>query len=304
MQRLLLLLTLAGCAKAPARPEKSEPTPAVRALYAEASQRLTSGFLEAGWVVSRSSEGEARHQGDSLLWSGLSLYALSCEDGGKVEDALLRMLGEGGGGLVRFPGLDKPVSMDGALGLYRGVADRIQRCPGSREKWAPAVQKHLAYVSASNGRLGPEGATLAGDFGYVLDLLGEWLDVGAPADSERAGGLAAQASAWALATVAAKGSGYRIHLGLVAIETAEALGAPVPEDGRQAFCQASAPAAMPAALFYCGDPGPLGAFIQGFQFDAWEFQLQRSPVWESPDGNGYRTPALDLLVAIRTAYQL
>lgn len=303
MQRLLLLLTLAGCAKAPARPEPSEPTPAVRALYAEASQRLTSGFLEGGWVVSRTSEGEPRHQGDSLIWSGLSLYALSCEDGAQVEDALLRMLGEGGGGLVRFPGLDKPVSMDGALGLYRGAADRIQRCPGSREKWAPAVQKHLAYVSASNGRLGPEGATLAGDFGYVLDLLGEWLDVGAPADSERAGGLAAQASAWALATVATKSSAYRIHLGLLAFETTEALGADVPEDGRNGFCQTSREAALPGVEWWCGREQALYAFIDGFKYDEWEMRLQRG-AWESPDGNGLRTPGLDILVALRTAYQL
>lgn len=299
---LALLVLLTSCAKAPAQPEPVPAPDDIRALYQEAETRLTTRFLEGGRVVSRTKEGAAHHQGDSLIWSGLALFGLSCEAGNLVEDTLVAELHAQDGALQRYPGLQKPVSFDGAIGLYRGIADRIQRCPGAREKWAPAIQKHAAYVAANDGRLGPGGARLEANFGWLLDRLASALDVRGADSGDSFGALENEAAAWALVTVSTRSAAYRIHLGLLALETAEALGTTAE---RNRFCQAAAGASLPGVQWWCGYPEDLRTFIAEFQYDRFEYALQRSPVWESPDGKDWlETPGLDLLVAVRTAYQL
>jgi hypothetical protein len=314
LRAIILLLACLACAKAPARPEPAEPTDAIRSLYSFGVTRLTSQFLEQGRVVSRDGDAPA-HQGDSLLWSGLALYALPCADGTQIEDALIAEIEASGGALQRFPGLPKPVSMDGALGLYRGVSDLLTRCPGTAEKWAPTLALHLQYMAQNGGRLGPGGARLEGSFGSLVELLGARLGLGGGPDAAAVGALEAQIAAWAWLVQRAYEyemlkkpenrdlpAAYRMHLGLLALETIEANGEGVSAGGRDAFCSATAGARLPTTDHYCGRGG-LTEWVESFRFDEWEYRHQRAH-WEQPDGNGQRTPALDLLVAIKTAYQL
>ncbi len=53
----------------------------------------------------------------------------------------------------------------------------------------------------------------------------------------------------------------------------------------------------------CGR-GDLKGWIDAFKFNEWEYRHQRSGKWEQPDGDGDETPGLDLITAIRAAYDI
>lgn len=297
-------LLLAHCAKAPDQPEPSPAPGAVSRLFAEASQRLTAGYLEDGWVVSRLEDGTPEHRGDSLIWTGMAVGVLSCEDGAPVRDALLKALNDDAGKLKRHPLLPDSVSMDGALGLYWGVAKRVKRCPSELPSWQDAFKKHRAYLADHGGLLNAaSSARLEGDFDAALDGLLNLLGLAHPPSSERRHRLGTQAAAWAFATLAKRAACFRAHLGLLALQTLETVDLPTSDAGRDAFCQATAGGGLVTTDHYCGREG-LPAWVDAFSFNAREFAHQRCS-WESPDGRaGLTTPGLDLLVAIRQAHAI
>ena len=63
-----------------------------------------------------------------------------------LQETLVAMMTEQEGALLRFSPLpDKyagnEASLDGAIGLYRGVADMIDRC-GAADTWRPVITQH------------------------------------------------------------------------------------------------------------------------------------------------------------------
>lgn len=307
LRAIWLAIFLVSCAKAPEAHKQEAPDVTVEQLYSSASYRLVGGFLENGWVVSRLPGGAPDHRGDSLIWTGLALGALPCDRAGSLEVALTTMIGNGQGALVRIePNTDVgEVTLDGALGLYRGVALRITRCPESALLWAPVIEQHLAYVDAHGGHLhgDSEASLLVPEFGYLLDLLHSSLLRGTPPDGSRAAKLNREVAEWALAANVSHAACFRVHLGLLALQMEETLGVNIPDNDRNAFCAATRGMDMPTVDFWCGR-SDLKAWIAGYQPNQWEFRHQRCGSWESPDGNGDETPGLDYIVALTTAYQL
>jgi len=297
---LLLLLPLVfGCAKAKDEPKPQDPSQEVAAEFGAYQTRLVS-MLDNGWVVSRDSDGSVAHAGDSLIWSGVALGTLDCDAGQPIEDALLAMLQETGGKMYRHPTLKDEVSLDGAIGLYFGIARRVSRCPSSLEKWSVAVGLNAAF---GDDPMNANGEKLPKDWDVLRDLLMVKLAQAPAPDQSRAGSLQTEVAVWAAGVNAKHASCYRVNLGWLTLQTLEELGADTSR-GRNEFCVAVRGMDIPLVRSYCGDTAAIPDYVASFKPDEWEFRHQRCTGWETPDGAPYKTPALDLLLAIREGYLL
>jgi hypothetical protein len=279
---IICCLLLFGCAKK--EPPKVEPTSEESATFHEASTRLLAMTSPAGWVVSRWDDGSIEHTGDSLLWTGMAMGALSCDDGVEPERALLDMLSSGE--VYRHPSKPKPVSMDGQLGMFWGIAQRVRRCPETAARWADALSRYV-----------PENVPQP--FLKLLSAVSAEVGLGSP--PRELASLADAVNGWALAVVTSKAAAYRIHLGLLSYETLEAAGVSLPFGAREKFCLVTKGVDMPTVDHFCGR-GALKAWADNFTYDSYEYRHQRAK-WEDADGKlGLHTPALDLIVAMRELY--
>lgn len=300
---VLLMAVGIGCGKAE---DKSDPVDAddqARTLFTAASDRLMP-MLDRGFVVSRDSDGEARHTGDALIWSGMAVGALDCAHASPVSEALRGMLEQLNGGLYRHPDLPNDISLDGALGLYKGVSALVTRCPDELEPWKKAMALHKDFADLFGQLMNEHSdAELVDEFHYVRDLLFHKLGLRAKPSSDRLRILEAQIAGWAYGVKLKKAACFRVHLGLISLQAVEQMGESVSKAGRDKFCQATEGLELPTTDHWCGR-GDLVSWVQSFQFDQWEYRHQRCTGWETPDGKGYRTPGVDLLEAMRQAYQL
>ncbi len=311
MHKLLIFLSLLfGCSKAKPEPDPLPSAMTIDQRFDEAQSRVQSGFLEGGWVVSHNADGSLEHQGDSLIWTGLWLGAATCASGDASEQALLGMITSSGGQLIRFDPLPeeykggREVSFDGAIGLYNGVSDRVKRCPGSKAAWHDAIQLHHDFVEANDGKLNASAdSRVVPEFNYVLDRLLDSLSDGGDshADRGRLDRLTVEAAGWVGVVNATHEAGFRAHLVLLTFQTLENVGEDVGK-ARDAVCAVSKGMDLKTLDQWCGR-GDLVGWIDGFQFNVWEYRHQRA-AWETPDGKGYQTPGIDILVAIRQAYTL
>lgn len=241
-------------------------------------------FLDKGFVVSLNGD-QKIHQGDSLLFSGLALYALDKQSGQPIADAFAKMMEERDGGTYRHPDMpDRETSLDGLLGLYRGIAKRINLCD-EKPLWAKVMKNHRARMAAS----------LPAEFNLVADALAFRLGLADSPDIRRISNLALEVSTWATLVKRGRRSCYRIHLGLLALQGMEDLGFPVSPDDKAKFADATSGTKMPTVDEFCGRPA-IEAFLKDFTYNKWQYQHQRNPVWEAPDGYGQDHPAIDYLV--------
>lgn len=269
--------------------EPKTPPDNMRAKYAEVVERLPR-FLDRGFVDSIF-EGQNQHQGDSLLFSGLALYALDCQSGQPIADAFAKMMEERDGGVYRHPDLpDKEASLDGLLGLYRGITKRINQC-GETGLWARVMKNHRARMAAS----------LPAEFNLVSDTLSYRLGLSDKPDPRRLGLLSKEVASWATLVKRARGACYRIHLGLISLQTLDALGTPISDEDRGLFAEATKDTDMPAVDEYGGRPA-LEEFLQNFEYNRWQYRHQRCSIWETNDGYGMEHPAIDFLVGYADLY--
>ncbi len=276
-------------------PKKEVPSPMTidpeaphQVRYDEVVARLPD-FLDKGFIVSKK-DGESHGLGDSLLFSGLALYALDCKAGQPIADAFLKMLKDLDGGVYRHPDIpDKEPSLDGLLGMYRGIIKRIG-CDGIAP-WAEAMKNHRARMAAS---LPPE-------FNLISDTLAFKLGLAGIPDQRRVKTLALEVSTWAFLVKQSKTACYRVHLGLIALQAMDDMGMGPDEQSRGHFAEASSGLDMPTVDHYSGRPG-LKDWLDNFEYDVWQYYFQRCPRWESPDGQGLNHPALDFLVGYADLY--
>lgn len=307
MQRFIALaLALAACQKPDPKPEPLPPDEAARVLYASTVDRLFANHLEGGWVVTRRPDGSPEHMGDSLLWTGLAMYAVPCDRGAELEAHLVEVITRNAGALVRYEPLGeyaggREASLDGALGLYRGIVHRITACGSAA--WQEPMALHFASMEAHGGRLNPSSsATLEVFYGLAQELAYRLGAAGAdPIGLSDRRNMERAVVAWAWAVQASHAAAFRVHLGWLILEMLEAL-ADVSDANRAGYCAATTGMDIPVVDHYCGR-GDLAGWVSGFQFDAWEYRHQRAG-WESADGDGDQTPALDLLVGLKEAYSL
>lgn len=270
----IVALVVVGCGKKQrAAPEGLPPF-----TYGEAADRAISFQDKSGFVVTHGSDGQDKNQGDSLIFTGLLLSSLDCGRGEPARDALLAMPGK----LWRHPSIpDQEVSLDGALGLYLGVAYRIKKC-GEGNLWAPFLARHRDAAAPS----------LPPFFDYVRDRLFQEAGIaGAPEDKRKA--LEEEMGAWAFGVKLSKSACYRMNLALMALQTLELLGDNV---GGGSFCANTKGMDLPTVDQWCGREGAAD-YLASYQENQWQYRHQRCPAWEDPDGDGDDQPGIDYLVA-------
>lgn len=260
----------------------TEPEATHKVRYDEVVARLPD-FLDKGFVVSKQ-DGTSQHQGDSLLFSGLALYALDCTSGQPIADAFMKMLKDLDGGVYRHPDLpEKEPSLDGLLGMYRGIIKRIG-CDGV-EPWAAVMKNHTARMAAS----------LPAEFNLVADTLAYKLGLSGIPDQRRAKNLALEVATWAFLVKTSKTACYRVHLGLLSLQALDDMGMGVGDESRGHFAESTKGLGMPTTDHFSGRDG-LKEWLENFQYNEWQFRHQRCGLWEIPDGASMDHPAVDYLV--------
>lgn len=303
IKKLTTLIVLTACATAP---DKDQAAPQQRetfqAEYTELADRLIANHSEAGWVVSREN-GQPRHMGDSLLWTGIAMAATTCEDGQIFADRMRTMLKENAGALVRYEPLPEnykdgnEISFDGATGLYFGILARLVRCPSNIADWDAIWPVHLDFLERNYEYLHPNStAAVEPPFNALRDIISHKLGRGDMPGGVRLSALEAAATGWAYAVVKVKEPAFRIHLAWLYMRSLERVNA-LSEGGRNGFCAAAKPAKLPLVEIWCGR---MAVTDWKFTLNEYEYQSQRA-AWEKPDGKGYDTPGLDRILALREA---
>jgi hypothetical protein len=279
LRLLPALWILAACT--PEKKADTEPADiTLPAAWGDVVDRAVA-MSEAGWVVSRWSDGSAEHRGDSLLFTAIAMGAVSAKDCARAapfEHALLTML-EANDGLVHRHPLIAGYSLDGLLGLWWGIDKRIRACPESRGRWATILPAHARIVH------------IEPFFDVVLQQVMAELGIAAEPSAYERGRLGSEIAGWAIAVVGQKEPAYRLHLGFLALDVIDA------PNGKTAFCHAVRGSQIALLDEFCDRGEGIAPFFRGFAFNLWEYAHQRSPAWETPDGKpGLLTPAIDLLV--------
>lgn len=305
---LLLALFVSACGHAPARPDKVYPPESVKQLWREASDRLLDRFTEDGWVVSRDANGEPEKVGDSLLWTGLAMGVMECDDATLFEDALGATIERNQGVLMRIDPLpesykNNPISFDGETGVIFGFALRAKRCPERRERLRALWVEHMDAINRMGGKLHPNSnAKIVLQFKAAQKAVNHELGVGSKPSKVEQAAMVQEAAAWAAAVNAKHAACYRVNLAYLYISAMETLGYKSSRLGRDAFCSATKGMRLATVDHWCGRGG-LKSYIDNFKYNEWEFKHQRCESWEKRDGReGLETPGLDLLMAIDEAY--
>lgn len=312
---IALIVFTFGCRKTPDPIEPETPTSEDRAEYDQAVGRLLTDHVYGGFgVVSLKPDGSAEHTGEALIWGGTSLWTLGCEKGAGIAAALRRMITDHDGAMIRVDPLGeyaggREISMDGVLGALLGIARRVQDCDEG-EYWHDAMARMIAFQNANSGRLHPDSdAVLPRAFQAVRDMIG-W-NVGAldeaPSDAELRD-LENAVSAWAAAVLVAHktktGSDacFRVNLGLTSLLALETVGRMTSDKGRDEFCAPTKTMDIPTVDHFCGRQSIVG-YLDKYEPDVWEYRHQRcGSGWESPDGDGNKSPEVDRLVALVMAH--
>jgi hypothetical protein len=297
---LALALCLFACAKPEPLPP-SDPTAEAADAYYSTAERLKEFIDGSGFVVSRfNADGRPEHEGDSLIWSGVALASVPCAVAAPIASGLRDMVATLSGGVYRHPSLPQAISLDGAIGLYYGMADSMKRCG---EDWGTAADSMEAFAEATGDHLNPSGEVkLYPEFTFARDAVLAMAGARGKPHGSRLASLETQVIAWAKAAKVAKASCFRIHVGWLSLRAAELAGYSVTPAGKSLFCGLTDGLGLPTIDHWCGREGLL-AYLDAFEFDQWEYRHQRCSAWETPDGReGLKTPAIDRLAALRAQY--
>lgn len=319
---LIFTFGLAACAKAEQKPDPLPATDDVTDLRAHATERLLRDFVNPdGFVVSRplgwrdfppgaldakgNPANEAR-RGEGLIWSGVALASLPCDAGDGIEAKMIDWIYANHGALIRVWPLGeykygREVTLDGALGLYLGVAHRITKC-GKADVWRDAMEAHRDYREESQGGLHPNSdARLDLGFDYPLELALHRLGLRSAPHGDVLRMLEGAVVSWAWGVKQTRAACYRVNLGLIAWETVEALGGTISDNARNGFCAATNGMDIPTVDHWCGRKH-IEDYVWAWEEDVWEMRHQRCGAWEKPDANGLETPGVDVLWAIKMGF--
>jgi hypothetical protein len=309
MRFLALLLTLAACAKAPDKPERLPATDSVRELYDQTADRLMAEFLEDGQVVSRKPDGSPEHVGDSLIWTGVAIGVLPCHLAEVVADRLALRIRDNGGELVRFEPLPeeyvagREISFDGVSGVLFGLARYRARCQSDGVDRGFLTARR-DYVARNDNRIHHNvDARIPAEFTFTEQALYHAYGLEGRPHDDRMHVLLLQLAGWTQAVKASRAACYRANLAWMHTSALEALGYSFGAAERGLLCQAAEGLDLPQWEHYCSRSMSLTSFVDAWQFDRAEFQLQRCS-WEHEEPRGRRYPGLDLLLALTELYDL
>lgn len=285
---------------------KSKPVdkidPGQVTLFAEYQDRLLSDYLLDGFVVSKERNGGFSDQGDSLLFTGLTLGVLDCNRSQGLLLAFERMQDNFSGYLVRVDPLpdeyrqgDNFISRDGATGALYGLQLAKRRCPALSEKidhilarWKNAVGDSLfLYPKSLAGIITPSFKTywkVAHGIG-ISDLEYENYIVSGLVTT---GLIKSQRSAC-----------YPIHLQTLQHLTFEIMGRPIFKRNKDEFCALTKDMGLMLTDWYCGrNDDDLKSWISNPEQSKHVYMSQRCN-WENSDGDDKLSPRVDFLVLYR-----
>ena len=309
---ILYTILLFGCSKAKDKFPDEIPQDFYRIDYRATSQRLIEEHTYGGFgVVSRGPNGEPKHQGEALIWGGTALWALPCDMAQNISLEMARMVHRGEGAIVRVDPLGeyeggREVSFDGFTGLILGISRRITDC-GELDLWIDPFTKLLAYQKSYDNKMHPNvPQKIFGEFVYIRDLIGSYLNIIQKPSDDRLIDLEKMIGGWAFAVrtahVTGKGSDacFRVNLGLSTFLAAETLGKSISQKGRDQFCESTKDMSIPSVDHWCGREN-IKSYIDSYVEDQYEYRLQRCG-YESQDGKDNKSPRLDKIVAYVLAY--
>lgn len=304
MKRFIITLALLASCAHPKKPEESvsslpdkEDLSALLEKRDAILERFKAFNVEAGYVVSRNPAGDIEHTGDSVLWTGLALTALPCEQGAAIYDQLRNDILRRGGLIARWaadPNPSHPSSRDQVRGVMLALVSRAKRCgdiESAREVW----RTHMRYVADNNGGLFPganPGYQVTDAFMWPWSVVGEYLGI-QPATGSKFVFEAAMSST-AAAILVQKSAGYPIHLATLDAILAYEVGKPISKLGYEALCAASSGADLGLTEWYCRRKTAL-ELLTAWKQDEYEYRWQRA-AWETPDGDGHTTPGVDFIL--------
>lgn len=303
MRAIILSILLTACAtpkkpldlpsRLPEKEDLSVVTPMARELLA----RLKSYNVDSGYVITRTESGEIEHKGDAVLWTGLAMAAVPCEDAEPLfTQVSLDTLRRGGmiGRWAASPNNERPSSRDQVRGVMIGFTDLAKRC-GKEDIAKETWRLHAQYVADNAGGLFPganPGYQVTEFFLWPWSMVGEFFEIQPHQGSKTVfeAGLATTAQV----IVLQKSAAYPIHLATLDIILADRLGSPISELGFKAFCAASVGSDLGLTEWLCKRK-TAKEILLAWAPNTYEYKWQRAP-WEGPDAGDHKTPGVDFLL--------
>ena len=296
--RLWMFIILAiSCGKKSSKIDPDNNVPGDNRYY---ENRIVT-FLENGFVVSKGKNGELHDQGDSLLFTGLLLGALPCEQIQTILDAFERMQDHFNGFLVRIDPLpdeylrdENFISRDGASGALYGLIRASKRCPESSSrislilsKWEDAVGDSLLLHPKSKAIITPSFKVfwrLAHGKGintleYELYMASTLITAKLIEDN--------------------KSACYPIHLETIQNLVFEIKGRPILRVDKDKWCAITKDMGLMLTDWYCDrHTDQLKLWMKNPEISPNVYMHQRC-TWESPDGVDILSPRVDYLLLYR-----
>lgn len=297
------LALMLGCGKS--KPvDKEEPDDPAKARFVTLQNRLLSDYLLDGFVIAKESNGSITDQGDSLLFTGLTLGVLDCN---VLESKFLlapfdRMQDNFGGYLVRIDPLPADyrqgnnfISRDGATGALYGLQLAKRRCPALGPKidhilarWKDAVgDSFFLYPKSLAGIITPSFKTFwkvghgigISDVEYEEYIVSSLVTIGL--------------------IKANKSACYPIHLQTVQHLTFEIMNHPILKRNKDEFCALTKGLGLMLTDWYCDRNGDdLKLWLDNPENSNHVYVSQRCN-WESGDADNKLSPRVDFLVLYR-----
>lgn len=306
MQQLAAIVSLAlifACGKS--KPvDKVEPDNQSQLRFENMQDRLVSNFLLDGFVISKDKNGQPEDQGDSLLFTGLTLGVLDCELIGSrnLLAPFERMQDNFSGYLVRIDPLPEEyrlngntISRDGATGALYGLQLAKRRCPALSQRidhilsrWKDAVGSSLVlYPKSLAGIITPSFRTFwkVGHGVGISDIEYEEYIVSGLATIE--------------IIKASHSACYPIHLQTIQHLTFEIMHRPILKRNKDEFCALTKGFGLLLTDWYCGRSGDdLKLWLDNPEQSKHVYMSQRC-TWENGDADDKLSPRVDFLVLYR-----
>ncbi len=310
MARLIILgaLALFSCGAAKKKEVAARPfMPAAEIFSFEIDatksmllERL-KGFQEAGQIVSRRKDGSADSIGDSLFFSGLAIGTVPCGSEEKYLTALEHKLNLAGT-FYRFDPLPEnhkryPVSYDGVVAVMYGLAKKWRDCPALHDRIRGIVAPFRDYVSQHGVFYAGAEVPAAYEYGldYMPELLAHRLGLVAEPHQDRKTKAEVAVVAWVTGTIAKKAPCYRIHLATLNFLGMHYLGKDPSDNAKTLYCGATKDFGFQLADYICGRM-TASAYLDAWQLNKWEYEIQRCAAYERVDGFEKEHPGLDFLL--------
>lgn len=268
--------------------------------FSRYQERLMKEFLADGFVVAKDKHtGKPHDQGDSLLFTGISLGVVDCDSAPTFLTALEKMQDDWDGYLVRINPLpsefienDDTITRDGATGALFGLVKVASHCPALAPR-ANAIKKRWYDAVGDAWHLHPDGKNglMSPSFKVVWDVANDvemsYLDYAVY-----------MSSTLITSKVIAenKHSCYPVHLETLQHLILESKGFPILKADKESFCRITSPMGLRLTDWFCErNTDTLKSWLDDPASSKQTYVHQRC-VWESENSADKLSPRVDFLI--------